>query len=141
MIRFAPDTNVVVSATIAREGAPGRVLRAWLDGKVELATSRALLRELERVLQRPRIREYQKLAPDEVSRLVELIAAAAVITPGRRPVRLIHDDPSDDFVLSAALETDADYVVTGDRHLLALGSYRGTRIVQPAEFLMLLEAE
>lgn len=43
--------------------------------------------------------------------------------------------------MSAALETDADYAVTGDRHLLALGSYRGIRIVQPAEFLMLLEAE
>lgn len=140
MIRFVPDTNVVVSATIAREGAPGRVLRAWLDGKAELATSRVLLHELESVLQRPRIREYQKLNSDEVFRLVELIARAAVIAPGRRRVRVIHEDPSDDFVLSAALETDAEYIVTGDRHLLALGSYRGIRIVQPAEFLDLLEA-
>ncbi|HEU68242.1 MAG TPA: hypothetical protein ENN53_03370 [Candidatus Acetothermia bacterium] len=59
-------------------------------GKVELATSRALLRELKRVLQRPPIRQYQKLAPDELSRLVELIAAAAMITLGRyRGIRIV----------------------------------------------------
>jgi len=140
MIRFVPDTNVVVSATIARQGVPGRVLGAWLDGKAELATSRTLLRELEGVLRCPQIRAYQKLAPDEVSKLVTLIAAGAVIAPGRRRVRVIAEDPSDDFVLSAALETGAGYIVTGDRHLLALGSYHGIRIVQPAEFLRLLDA-
>ncbi len=141
MIRFVPDTNVLVSATITQEGAPGRVLLAWLQGKVELATSRILLQELERVLQRPRIREYQKLSPDEVSKLVKLIIEAAVIAPGRRRVRVIHEDPSDDFVVSAALETDADYIVTGDHRLLALGSYRGIRIMQPAEFLTPLEED
>lgn len=70
---------------------------------------------------------------------MELIAAAAVISPGRRQVRVIHEDPSDDFVLSAAIETSADYIVTGDRHLLVLGSYRSIGIVPPAQFLNILE--
>jgi len=74
----------------------------------------------------------------EIAKLVKRIGQAAVIAPGQRRVRVIKDDPSDDHVLSAALEAEAEYIVTGDRHLLALGSYRGIKIVQPHEFLALL---
>jgi putative PIN family toxin of toxin-antitoxin system len=139
MIRFVPDTNVLVSATITPNAPPGQILVAWIQGKAELATSPILLRELERVLQRARIKKYQQLGPDEIAKLVRLIAQAAVITPGRRRIRVIKDDPSDNHVLSAALEAKADYIVTGDRDLLALRSYRGIKIVQPGEFHAVLE--
>ncbi len=139
MIRFVPDTNVLVSATIARESPPGQILVAWLQGRVELATSPILLQELERVLERSHIRKYQQLKPDEIAKLVKLISQAAVMAPGRRRVRIIKEDPSDNHVLSAALESEARYIVTGDRHLLALGTYRGIKIVQPTEFRALLE--
>lgn len=138
MIRFVPDTNVLVSATIAREGPPGQILLAWLQGKVELATSPTLLQELEGVLQRPQIKKYQKLPPEKIAKLVKLIGQGAVMAPGRRRVRIIKDDPTDNYVLSAALEAEAHYIVTGDRHLLSLGSYRGIKIVQPTEFLEVL---
>ena len=71
MIRFVPDTNVLVSATIARDGPPGQILVAWLQGKVELATSPILLQELERVLQRTQIKKYQQLDADEIAKLVQ----------------------------------------------------------------------
>ncbi len=134
MIRFVPDTNGLGSATIVREGPPGQILVAWLQGKAELATSPVLLQELEGVLQRPRIKKLQRLSPDEIAQLVKLIAQAAVIAPGRRRVRAIKDDPSDNHVLSAALEAKADYIVSGDHHLLTLRSYCGIKIVQPGSF-------
>jgi len=141
MIRFVPDTNVLVSSTISREGPPGQILVAWLQGKAELATSPILLRELERVLERTQIRKYQQLKADEIAKLVKLISRAAVMAPGRRRVHVIKEDPTDNFVLSAALESEADYIVTGDRHLLALGTHRGIKIVQPTAFLAALHQE
>lgn len=95
MIRFVPDTNVLVSATIAREGPPGQILVAWLQGKAELATSPILLQELERVLKRTHIRKYQQLTADEIAKLVKLISQAGVMVPGQRQVRVIEEDPSD----------------------------------------------
>jgi predicted nucleic acid-binding protein len=43
MIRIVPDTNVLVSATIVKDGSPGRIIQAWLREEIELATSPVLL--------------------------------------------------------------------------------------------------
>jgi predicted nucleic acid-binding protein len=47
-------------------------------------------------------------------------------------------DPSDNRLLEAALEGEADYIVSGDRDLLDLGSYEGIGIITPARFLAIL---
>lgn len=44
-------------------------------------------------------------------------------------------DPNDDMVLECALVCNAQYIISGDKDLLVLGSFRGVRIVSPAEFL------
>lgn len=138
MPRVVLDTNVLASATTVKEGAPSQIAQAWLRGEVELATSPVLLQELADVLSRPRIRKYQWMTPEEVIQLLAHLSTAAIQAPGERRVRVIAEDPDDDFVSSAALEVNTDYIVSGDRHLLALGSYRGIRIVTPAEFLRLV---
>jgi predicted nucleic acid-binding protein len=50
-------------------------------------------------------------------------------------------DPSDDRYLECAIEGEADCIVTGDRHLLALGNYREVEILSPREFVELLAAK
>jgi predicted nucleic acid-binding protein len=49
-------------------------------------------------------------------------------------------DPDDDDVLACAVAAEADYIVSGDRDLLSLGSFRGIPIVTPAEMTGLLES-
>mgnify|MGYP000926768177 CR=1 FL=1 len=49
------DTNVIVSGLISPPGPPGQLLEIWLDGRLDLVTSEALLAELERVVRRPRV--------------------------------------------------------------------------------------
>lgn len=138
MIRVVLDTNVLASATIERKGAPSQIVQAWLHGEIELVTSPVLLQELTELLSRPRIQKYQAMTPQEVSQLLTHISQAAHLTSGKRTVRAILEDPDDDFVLSAALEGQVDYIVSGDRHLLALGNYCGIAIVTPADFVKLL---
>ncbi|MFQ5870394.1 MAG: putative toxin-antitoxin system toxin component, PIN family [Candidatus Zixiibacteriota bacterium] len=139
MIRFVPDTNVLTSATIVQEGASSQILQAWQRGEVELITSPVLLQELEKTLSRPRIQKYQWMGPEEVLKLLVELKQAAIQASGEQRVYVISEDPDDDFVLSAAVEQKADYIVSGDRHLLTLGSYQDIEIVTPAAFLKILK--
>ncbi|MGH7909101.1 MAG: putative toxin-antitoxin system toxin component, PIN family, partial [Thermodesulfobacteriota bacterium] len=60
-------------------------------------------------------------------------------TPGKLKLHVIKRDPQDNEVLIAALEGKADFIVSGDSDLKELKSYKGIRIVSPAEFGKLLE--
>ncbi|MCZ7588696.1 MAG: putative toxin-antitoxin system toxin component, PIN family [Gaiella sp.] len=132
-MRVVADTNVLVSALIFPGGAPESVYRLALEGRIELVTSRPLLAELGRVLTAKFGwgAERTEEAVAEVIRLVELVEP-------RQPVAEIEADPADDRVLEAAEEGHANAIVSGDRHLLALGSWRGIRIESPASFLATL---
>ena len=44
-------------------------------------------------------------------------------------------DPHDDMFLECAVLAKADLLVAGDKDLLTLGAYKGTRIVTPSEYL------
>ena len=59
-----------------------------------------------------------------------------------KPAEGIHGvapDDEDDLILATAVAADADFLVTGDKGLLALGEFRGIPIVSPREFLVRLD--
>lgn len=47
----------------------------------------------------------------------------------------VPDDPDDNRVLECALAGDADFIVTGDKHLLRLGAYKHIPILTVRKFL------
>ena len=49
-MRLLLDTNVIVSGLLSPKGPPGKLVRAWLDGRYDLLTSEEQLDELRRVL-------------------------------------------------------------------------------------------
>ena len=129
-MRVVLDTNILISAFIFPGGPPEAVYRLVLEGRVELVTSRPLLIELGRVL-------TEKFAWDS-TRADEVVAQVARLAQVVRPtetVREIAADPSDDRVLEAAAEGGAEVIVSGDRHLLRLGTWRAVRIEPAAKFL------
>ncbi len=67
-----------------------------------------------------------------------ILARRALVVRLRRPISVIAEDSEDDIVLGTAVEGKASYVVSGDKHLLELGRYRGIRVVTPNEMLELL---
>ncbi len=121
------DTNVLVSALNFPGGAPEVAYRLAVEGRLELVTTRTLLTELARVLteklgwDNPRCEE----AVSQVVRLGRVVETAETI-------KEIAEDPSDDRVLEAAADGKVDAIVSGDRHLLRLRSWRDIRIVSPA---------
>jgi putative PIN family toxin of toxin-antitoxin system len=93
------------------------------------------LREYARVLRYPYQRSKHQLTDAE---LAEIDAAFEEITEIVSPIRtpaVIAEDPDDDHILAAADTARVNCIVTGDKHLLRLGSYKGIPILAPAEFL------
>jgi putative PIN family toxin of toxin-antitoxin system len=131
------NTNVVISATIIRGGNEDRVLRAWRRGGFDVVLSPAILEEMARALSYERLRRARWMTEAESLALLQALGEECVLVSGRSLVR-VSRDPDDDKFLAAALEAEAEYVVTGDKDLLAVGTHRGVRVMSPAAFLRVL---
>ena len=140
MTRAVVDTNVLVSGIIAPHGAPRRLLEAWHAKRLTLVIAEAIIAEAERVLRYPRIRDRYNLTDDDVAMAVESLKTDAEVVTGLYEVRR-SVDPADDMFLACALEGRAEYVVSGDAHLLEIGAYHGVLIVTPRQFTAVLAAE
>ena len=128
-LRVVLDTNVLVSGLAYPGSVPGRIVAAWRQGSLEVVLSRHILDEMVRVLPRlPRI----QMTPPEIRDLADsFMFLADVIEPMGQPDGDLRD-PADQPVLLTLLTAKADYLVTGDKDLLALSSRYP--IVTPAQF-------
>ena len=140
-MRAVLDANVLASALIRPEGPPGRIARRFLrDRAFDLVLSPNILDEVARCLRNPRVRKRIRLSDDEIELWVAGLALTAIVVPDTKsPVR-VAKDPDDDKYVAAALEGHAAFIVSGDRHLLALPEYQGVRSVPPRAFLDLIGA-
>ena len=132
-MKVVADTNVVVSALLW-SGSPHQLLPLAEHRRISLYTSPALIQELAGVLGwakfSPRLLALRISAPELVIgyvKLTHLIQPTSI-------ARIIAEDPDDDEVLACALAARAAYLITGDPHLLRLGSYHATQIVSPRTF-------
>lgn len=137
------DTNVLISARIGKNGNPARILRHILEHgpEIELLTSTDLLAEVRCVFHYPRIKRKYQLQNDDITLYLQNVEEASTLVEVQNVLPVIADDPDDDRVLACAYEGDADFIVSGDPHLLALQEYEGTEIVGPRDFLAILEEE
>jgi putative PIN family toxin of toxin-antitoxin system len=138
MIRAVLDANVLVSAILSPKGIPAKVLTAWQAEQFHLVLSEAVLDEIDRVLRYPRIARRHRWSEEQLQGFLEDLAHLAIMTPGAAYLKVIAEDPPDDRYLECAIEGEAEYIVSGDQHLLALGEYRGIRILTPRAFLDVL---
>jgi len=139
VVRVVLDTNVYISALLSPSGAPGKVVRRAVQQEGLLGVvSRPILEELRRALAYPRVRRLLHASDIELDRWLLALELTSDVVEGTTAVRAVADDPDDDKFLAAALEGRAPFVVSGDHHLLALGTYEEVRIVTPRDFLTIL---
>jgi putative PIN family toxin of toxin-antitoxin system len=127
------DTNVLISA-IVFGGKPREVLRAAIKGKIQLVLTENILEEMREVLEG---KKFQ--FPKEIRDLIiqELLSLAEIVKPKHR-ITFAKEDPDDNRVLECAKESKADYIVSGDVHLLEIKEFDETKILTPGEFLDML---
>lgn len=129
-MRVVLDTNILISAFIFPGGVPEAVYRVVLERRATLVSSPTLLAEFGRVTS-----EKFGWAPEQAEQAVAQIVRIGDIVRPTLKVRVINEDPADDRVLEAALAGMADVIVSGDRHLLRLGTWREIVIEKAVAFL------
>jgi len=126
------DSNVLISSFFWR-GNEYEILRKALEGKFELLISGAILAEIENVLDKK-----FGVQAGRIKETVELIIANSTVIEPKSRLNVIRDDESDNRILECAVEGAADYIVTGDKHLLKLREYRRTLILGSENFLKII---
>lgn len=140
--RVVLDANVLTSALVNTAGVPGQlVTRLFADEAFEAIVSPMTLDELRRIVTYTRLRPSIHMDDDALAHWIEYFAIVSTVVedeelPGTPVVK---DDPDDDLCLAVATTGRAEYMVSGDRHLLTVGVYGSVTIVTPRQFLQLLD--
>lgn len=125
-MRVVPDTNVLLPGLAYPQSLPGRIVAARQHGLLEVVPKSDILNELARVL--PKLTHRHGLNAQEIADLVDILAFHAdIVEPDNRMEPRL-TDPMDQPVLNTWRAAQADYLLTGDKALLALG------ILTPAQF-------
>ena len=133
-MRVVVDTNVIASALIRRQGTTGQVLRHLRDGRFTIIYSVPLLVELVEALSRPHIQQKYHIDSDDITVLINLLRLRGELVSPNRKIDACRD-PKDNWVLEAAVEGDADAIVSGDADLLDLKEFESIPVLRVAEFL------
>ncbi|AEB08257.1 putative toxin-antitoxin system toxin component, PIN family [Desulfobacca acetoxidans] len=135
MIKTVIDANVFVSSALAPGSNPDKVIGLARKGRITLLISQDILKEIRTVFMYPEIKRRLKITAKEIDEFLAEIAKPALITPGVLNLKEVKADRKDDKYLVCAVEGQADYIISGDKHLLNLDNYYGIKIVTPAVFL------
>lgn len=125
------DTNVLVSSVLGGQAA--QVLVLWRHERFDLLVTPEILQEYWAVLTRPKFGLPQNVIDDLAGYIFRrsVFVVPAVVSP------IVLADPDDDKFLAAAIGGNADVVVSGDRHLLAIEKFEGIPIMTVRAFLSL----
>lgn len=132
------DTNVLISATVTK-GTCYEVLRkGFLDDYRILLSSDTIQEYRNTLLDRP---EKFKLTEEEIRKRVEMLEYFGTFVTVKTDIVEIKEDPSDNMFLELAVDGGANYIISGDPHLLNLEDYRKIEIVEPRAFLKILNSK
>jgi uncharacterized protein len=137
-MRLILDTNILLSALLSPRGAPAKLLEAWERKRFTLVACDALIVELQEVSERSFFRSRLRTG------------AAELLAAGIRDFSLfcrdipsgpVAPDPKDSYLFALADASQAEFLVTGDKELLALKRHNFARIIAPAAMIEVLKAE
>ena len=100
-------------------------------GELTLYVSSEIINEIIEVMNYPKF----NFSLQKKQRLMSIIEHKAIIVNPSERIQVIKDDPTDNMFLECAIEARANFLISGDKHLLALGQFRFVKIVTPADFL------
>jgi putative PIN family toxin of toxin-antitoxin system len=120
-------------------GSPARIVKAAEEDRVCIIISEDIVGEINRTLAYHRLKRVYENAGISRQNLVTAIFQISKLVEVKTKINVVHKDSADDKFIECAVDGKADFIVSGDDHLLKIGSYKRTRIVSVKEFLKILE--
>lgn len=133
-MRVVLDTNVFISSLLG--GRLGLILDEWRAGKFVLIASEPILREYLDVISRPKFR----IPAEEVAAIADYLFKNVEFVTPLETITDVEADASDNKFLEAALAGQAEYIVSGDSHLLRIKAFRRIPILTTSDFIERLES-
>lgn len=124
------DTNIFISAFIIPGSKAEEAYLSALKKEFALYSSVAILTEVAR-----KLRVKFGWSQEKITQLLKTISKVATIVKTQPHLHLLRDEP-DNRILECAESVGADFIVTGDKHLLSLKNFKDTRIVRLSDFLI-----
>ena len=128
------DTNILFSAT-GWKGKPFECVQRARAGEAQVVTCPELIEELAEKLD-----SRLHFSADQVAETIADYLGFLQVIRIPKVLMAVPRDPEDNMVLECAIEGEAQYIVSGDKHLLELKEFRGIRIIRAGDFLNLLPA-
>ena len=128
--RIVLDTNLWISFLISKDFT--KLDDLIFGNKCILIFSEELLQEFLTVAKRPKFRRF--FSQNDIEELIETIEEYAEFIDVKTQLNICRD-PKDNFLLSLSQEGQVDYLLTGDKDLLALNTFGSTTILTISDFL------
>jgi len=129
-LKIVLDTNILVSAFLKPQSNPATILRLILQGNLSIVVNESILAEYYEVLARPKF----DLNFNKVNIIFEFIRTRGIKAPTLAESFSLPDS-SDVPFLEAALATQADALITGNKKHFPTKSCKGQKVVSPREFI------
>ena len=134
-MRVVFDTNIFISAFVIPGGKAEEVYLHVLRGDFDLYSSVAILTETAQ-----KLRDKFGWPEDQIVQLLRTISKVATVIKTRPRLHVLADEP-DNRILECAVEAAADFIVTGDKHLLSLKIFQDIRLITLSSFLEILSRD
>ena len=132
MLKLVIDTNVVISALLKPESNPALIMSLILREDCKLCVTEKIFSEYEDVLGRGK---FKKLDQVSVKQLLATLRSRALWIVPKVTIDDVTKDPDDNAFLECALESKADFLITGNIHHFPEKKFHHTSIVTPGEFV------
>ena len=131
-MRIVLDTNIYISAAIIGRVCE-EILKICRFGNLEVFISKDIIIEIETKLKNKFFWNEQ-----QIRIFIENILEFCHMIEVSEKIIYLEDDPDDDKILECAVASECSYIVSGDKHLTRLKSFRNIKILNPAELLVLV---
>jgi len=123
------DTNFLISSSMWDNSVAHRLLLKLIENNAKIYTTKEILEEFSKVLRRD-----FKYNDEEVIEMVNIVLSFISLVVIKNKINAVKEDPDDDKIIECAIESNSEYILTYDNHLLKIKEYKGVKILRPEEF-------
>ncbi len=135
-MRVVFDTNIFISMLIWRNKELEFLYDLFQQNKITVSVNIQIIQEITRVLNYPKFAIPLQKADLTAEKIISaIINDCLIFSSSAKPLKIIKDDPSDNIILDCAQSSGADFIVSGDKHLLNLKSFQNIPILTPRQFI------